>query len=172
MTISYEHGIPCPFDLRVRGLCGTISFCHSGRPAIAGQTRNSLFILWCQVSSPDTYNGENIVELDEMGVNLLGSLTGRNKNPAKLKLADFEFNAIGAAVLRYSAWAGIGWICSLRFLSVRCWFFGEGHDAICICVRVDEINKEHDLALLDIGLTSGRIHFDRRCGRTSKKRGN
>ena len=48
-------------------------------------------------------NGENIVELEKKGVNLIGPLTGSDKNPDKLKLADFDISDIGGGVLRCPA---------------------------------------------------------------------
>ena len=43
-------------------------------------------------------SGENIVECAERGVDLQGNLVGEDKNPEKLKLADFYFEADGTTV--------------------------------------------------------------------------
>lgn len=48
-------------------------------------------------------DSENIVELAKIDVKLFGPLTGSDKHPDKLKLADFEFSDIGNRVLRCPA---------------------------------------------------------------------
>lgn len=44
-------------------------------------------------------SGENIVECDEKDIDLQGNLVGADKNPDKLKLADFEFDPDGITII-------------------------------------------------------------------------